>query len=113
MEAAALECAGCSLSVTNSVCAGQFKPPFVLGGRSYLDLESPSNSFWLLPTHIGLLLCLCGWKRYPPPSSCPQGFGAQSLKAGMRKPIHALGGFVKGERKELNRGSGPALSIST
>lgn len=53
VEATALEPAGCALSETKSVCAGQFKQPFVVGGRSYL--ESQPNSFWLLPTHTGFL----------------------------------------------------------
>lgn len=56
-----------------------------------MDLESPLNSFWLLlPTHTGL------WKEAVSPGHVLR-FGAQSLKAGMRTPIHALGGFVQSE----------------
>lgn len=106
--------AGCSQSETNSVCAGQFKQPFVAGGRSYLDLESPLNSFWLLlPTHTGL------WMEAVSPGHVLR-FGAQSLKAGMRTANSCSGRLCQErsrkrfERKEFRiRRSILALSIST
>jgi hypothetical protein len=106
--------AGCSQSETNSVCAGQFKQPFVAGGRSYLDLESPLNSFWLLlPTHTGL------WMEAVSPGPVLR-FGAQSLKAGMRTANSRSGRLCQErsrkrfERKEFRiRRSILALSIST
>lgn len=94
VEATTLDRAGGALSETKSVCAGQFKQPFVVGGRSYL--ESRPNSFWLLPTHTGFLPGFVDGSGIP--SSCSQVWDTE-LEGGSEEANSCSGCLHQGQSR--------------